>query len=943
MDQSEIEGLIKELKSKDRKIKLNAILRLRDLAKKGVNVRKGLEQLKKSLISKDKEVYEPSAEVFLYFYQHFVSLYCSNYGSLPETLRDLKSSNKSIREKSASYLQHYSIRSSSRQWKYIRKEEMESIIEKLNNGDKQQRLDAAKQLFKLIKDNFEIQEAIPHVKGHLEDSDEEVRWMCAEVLERYIGIYTDTSYSYTMKNIREYSPEKKFSFAENMGYAAQYDIVSDRDERDISFALPKLTLLISDDIAKVRKAAIQAIRTAQGEHDISIAIPSIINVLQNIKYKNIHSPASGILKEAIKEGFKLKPYITDLRELLSSESTSNDLKKEIVLIIRQAVEEKLDISDEISLLESLLSSSNEEVKFGAADTLAYFYINNKSWKMLTELMEHEDKDVRQEAAGTVEHVKSNIEVSPILPKLKELLKDEDEEVRFVAARSLFNKFETLEDIQPAIEIIIDYAIGEEGKLRNNAFQVINRFFRENIMCKPKIPQSKWHHFKSLVEILESVVKKKEKALLRNSVESLTQYYVHEKKWTKIRDLLRKCTNKNKLDIMFRLTSCGWSDCKVDVSELIPDLLELRFSHKNEKVRDAAERKIEDIVKIKNTPILIQEIQKYNIDKRWKLEEKLRKKSKYDEIRNFEREFYDLEDLKDKLEYITPLLTNENAIIKEWATSRTWDILYKDKDLFGPLVPILIENLKDKDPFVRDTTTSILGGAAREKYDVSKAIPIFKELMSDESEKIRHTSAAALSSAAEYGIDITEAIPELIKNIEIDNSDVSYFCSLAPRFYVNSYDRAQFVLEELDNAKVDKRKKETKRLIEKCQEYADQINDTLEKLILAYAEKNGISGPIRKAQGMDLLLYMWKDHWKLPISNHIVEIMINQVFFQHRFGSWKENLIRFFREAKKKFSLTNPGLKNRGLSEKEVEKVIIALKESLELAEQDEWDSIITLT
>ena len=124
-------------------------------------------------------------------------------------------------------------------------------------------------------------------------------------------------------------------------------------------------------------------------------------------------------------------------------------------------------------------------------------------------------------------------------------------------------------------------------------------------------------------------------------------------------------------------------------------------------------------------------------------------------------------------------------------------------------------------------------------------------MSDESEIIKHKVAAALSAAAEYGIDITEVVPDLIRNIDIDNSEVSYFCSLAPRYYVDSYEGAQFVMKELEKAGVDKRKKETKRLVEKCNEYSDKINDMLEKLIKAYADEQGISGPIRKAQGLDI--------------------------------------------------------------------------------------------
>src|SRR5690606_27193052 len=136
--------------------------------------------------------------------------------------------------------------------------------------------------------------------------------------------------------------------------------VQDRDEREIAFAIPAVAASICDENEEVSFQSLITIRSAISEDDVSLSLPSVMKILKGTNIK---------------------------------------LRKEAIFIIRDVItsdRENKDIWEFIPELEKLLLDPLESVKFGVSDVLAYHYAKNKDWPKVKMLLNHPDKDVRQE-------------------------------------------------------------------------------------------------------------------------------------------------------------------------------------------------------------------------------------------------------------------------------------------------------------------------------------------------------------------------------------------------------------------------------------------------------------------------------------------------------------------------------------------------------------------
>ena len=389
---------INEFKNPNGSINLQKIKKIEELARNGEDISSSLESLKDLLPEEKIEIYLPVANALTYFYDNYISYiwYAFQYHDYFYHLDSLKSKNVKDRKKGLEYLDRHRLRKPGRGWKYLTDSEAESIKKQLTSSNSQTRIRTFQSLPKVVKEGLNIYSIITEIRDGLLDEQEEIMWGAARALTEYYGKFTSVTYGYYMQHVDKlYSKDinEIISGAEFLSYLTTPDMVSDRDERDIGFAIPCLTVLLTHENRQVRVAAFDAIRAAIGEgQSIIDAIPFVINII------------SGKRKE---------------------------FQEKSVFILREAVKNDLDISKYLPTLYQLLNSDRMHVKFGIADTLALFHGNRNEWKEFNKLLQHPDKDIVQEVVGTLKHLKYGANTAPYIPRLVELLFEDDKDLQKV--------------------------------------------------------------------------------------------------------------------------------------------------------------------------------------------------------------------------------------------------------------------------------------------------------------------------------------------------------------------------------------------------------------------------------------------------------------------------------------------------------------------------------
>jgi Leucine-rich repeat (LRR) protein len=195
------------------------------------------------------------------------------------------------------------------------------------------------------------------------------------------------------------------------------DLVSDRDERRIDFAIPALAAAACDASARVACAALAALRAAMAEDDISDALPTALHLLSGKRPNTVRRQAALLLRDSL-------------------------------------VSRGTDLSGAIPELAVLLGDRDAKVKWAAADLLSYHHASRQAWPEVERLLTHPDKDVRQEAAGTLGQL-SGAKLLEAVPLLLRRLTDprEHPEVKLVAARTLSQAAGSEADLAPAVPVV----------------------------------------------------------------------------------------------------------------------------------------------------------------------------------------------------------------------------------------------------------------------------------------------------------------------------------------------------------------------------------------------------------------------------------------------------------------------------------------------------------
>ncbi|MHA1731674.1 MAG: leucine-rich repeat domain-containing protein [Promethearchaeota archaeon] len=252
----------------------------------------------------------------------------------------------------------------------------------------------------------------------LADDDEEVRWLAADTLtSRWTRDWHYATYKKSLSMLRSPERSERIKGAEWLINITTPDMVSDRDEREIGFALPSLVACSLDPDPKVAESCVQAISCAMEEDDVSLALPTLVKILACAS-DSVRKVASLVIRGMM---MAREPYLVD--QFLPD-------------------------------LQRYLDDPHEPVKFAVADALSYYLAKRKEWGVVKVLLAHPDKNVRQEAVGTL-HELYNKELSPVVPVLAEMIGDdsEDEDVKLVAARTLIRGCRSVHDLEVAMPVV----------------------------------------------------------------------------------------------------------------------------------------------------------------------------------------------------------------------------------------------------------------------------------------------------------------------------------------------------------------------------------------------------------------------------------------------------------------------------------------------------------
>ncbi|MHA1680131.1 MAG: leucine-rich repeat domain-containing protein [Promethearchaeota archaeon] len=383
-----------------------------------------------------------------------------------------------------------------------------------------------------------VSEAYPPLRRLLCHEDTRVRWAAADALTPHNirkNPYQYKMYSGAITDLKSNNIKKKGDALDWLIRIQTPDMVSDRDEREIFFAIPAIAVCLLDENDGVMGRAFSAIRGAiAGDQDASDAIPVIIHVL-------IH----GRLAAQKKASFAIQAFGKG----------------------------KYDLSEFLDELKVLLSSPVDEVKFGVADAMSLYFIYHKKWKGLRQLLANPDKDVRQEAVGTLGQTYENI--SPVLPAVLKTLEDEHEDVRLVAAKTVVKKARKNKDIAATIPIITAMLVHEKKEHRMyaaNTFQTMVESFSREYNKTEDVPEDLWDELLDLVALIEEKVKEKDKEKDKeNDPEkekgntkfnslltcALVKYYIRRDYVDKIKDLYKTSSSKIKKDILWTVHYTSW--------------------------------------------------------------------------------------------------------------------------------------------------------------------------------------------------------------------------------------------------------------------------------------------------------------------------------------------------------------------------------------------------
>lgn len=420
----------------------------------------------------------------------------------------------------------------------------EEIKERLRGGSDETIVAVLKNILELRSKKQDISLIYNEVKLHFTNENAEIRKLTAEIF----GAETEH-----LKLIFA-SSEEKLRELDFLADVTVPNMVQDRDERNIEYAMPFLAALLFDVDEKVRISAIRTIRAAQDDNqDITLTLPAIIDILSK-KNDKTQLNSLFLIRDAVMSPFQM-----------------------------------LDITDYIPALEKTLKSEYEEAKWATVDILTYFYAKSGRWYKVAELLQDIDKDIRQEAAGTLTRLYCKID--SVYPVLKKMLSDKIEDVRIVAARTIVYKSDKKADVIKTIPIVMKELNNQKEENRiyasNIVYSMINIFLNKN-KKDPALNEKLWEPIAGIIPDIEKHLDDPNIKVVENILKALIRYYLCNNLNDKAIELLKNSTPENK-DVLIKNIEPKEIPKSLDVNRYIIEL-------QREKLKARFKKNAEDGIK-----------------------------------------------------------------------------------------------------------------------------------------------------------------------------------------------------------------------------------------------------------------------------------------------------------------------------------------------------------
>ena len=177
-----LNNIIASLKGGDIPTKVAALLELKKCAKKGEDLKNALKMVSKLLVSKNQTLWREAADVLRFYYQHYVSFYCRNYGDFPHKMTQLYDANAKKREKTAHYLSTFVIYSEPRKWNFLEEQQITGFKNALESDKEDEVLKTIIKLKTLAEKNYDLTPFLQELELGLAHQKEEIKGKAAHAL-----------------------------------------------------------------------------------------------------------------------------------------------------------------------------------------------------------------------------------------------------------------------------------------------------------------------------------------------------------------------------------------------------------------------------------------------------------------------------------------------------------------------------------------------------------------------------------------------------------------------------------------------------------------------------------------------------------------------------------------------------------------------------------------
>nr|MDO8117030.1 hypothetical protein [Candidatus Sigynarchaeota archaeon] len=290
--------------------------------------------------------------------------------------------------------------------------------------------------------------------------------------------------------MKEETIEQRRQAAEFFEQRTVFDWVSDRSERDISYAIPGLVDALHDEDIIVRKNALGAISAALGDRqDVQCAIPAMLDILIKKEHPELIAGAAHFIKNVADQGIDIAPYASTLMSLLREDGADDAI-------------------------------------LGAADALAIHFIKMKAWEDLCLLLGHKNKDVRQEAAGTLHHMWVHDFQPNIKHALEKMLADPDVELQLVSARTLAPSIQSASDTTNILDVTFRYIEHSEDRIKNHALVTAGSILIAAVRCNGTFDKKALSSISRVIGTFEDLLEKGPVSIQEFVARYLMIYWVH---------------------------------------------------------------------------------------------------------------------------------------------------------------------------------------------------------------------------------------------------------------------------------------------------------------------------------------------------------------------------------------------------------------------------------